>query len=86
MHLCSRALPSFPSLYNRENEHRLIDRIREIEHEKEEEAKRLQELIDLQKEKHKREIENLKSKEERLKMELKLTQNEAKRSRHQEKE
>ena len=70
----------------RENEQHLSERIREIEREKEEEAKRLQELIDLQKEKHNKEIEELKSNEERLKIDLKIIQNETRRQSHENRE
>lgn len=58
------------------------DRLREVEREKEDEAKRLQDLLDRQSEKHQREIEELKCSEERLKMELKLAHDEAKRRDH----
>ena len=64
-----------------ENEQRWSERLREVEREKEEEAKRQQELIDRQREEHLRMIEELKLSEERLKTELKLTQNENKRRR-----
>ena len=57
----------------------LRERLREMEREKEEEAKRLQELADRQWEKLEKDIHKLKCSEERLKTELKLTQDEAKR-------
>ena len=62
----------------RESEQRLSDRLREVEREKEEEAKRLQDLIDMQKERHRRELEGLRKSEERLKIELKFVLDEAK--------
>lgn len=51
--------------------------MREVEREKEEEAKHLQELMDVQKEKYKREIEELKLREDELKNELKIKVSEA---------
>ena len=66
----------------RENEQRLNDRLREVEREREDEAKRLQELLDRQSEKHRREVKELKCNEERLKMDLKLAHDEAKRRDH----
>ena len=68
----------------RENEQRLSERLREVERGKEEEAKRLQDLIDKQKERYQRDIEDMKSTEERLKKELKFTVDEAKRRNFQE--
>ena len=64
----------------RENEQRVTERVREVERQKEEEAKRLQELIDLQKERYQKEISNLRYSEERLKRELKFALDEAKRN------
>lgn len=55
------------------NEH-----LREVKREKEEEAKRLQELADADREKLEQKIEELKYNEERLRAELKITQDEAK--------
>lgn len=70
---------------SREDEQRLNERLREVEREKDEEAKRLQELIDMQEEKHQRELEGLRNSEDRLKRELKFAMDEAKKKNIQEK-
>lgn len=59
------------------------ERLREVEREKEEEVKRVQDLADAQREKLEREIEDRKYNEERLKDELKIAQDEAKWRRNQ---
>ena len=56
----------------------MCERLREVEREKKEEAKRLQELIDMQKEKYEKEIVDLRRSEEFLKRELKLVREELK--------
>ena len=79
------AVTTVPST-SRENEQRLNERLREVEHEREEEAKRLQELIDIERQRHQREIEELKHSEEKLRAELKLAHDEAKKRNHLERE
>ena len=64
--------------FARENEQCLSERLREVEREKEEEAKRLQELIDMQNERHFKELEDLRNSEDRLKRELRFAIDEAK--------
>ena len=71
--------------FARENEQRLSERLREVEREKEEEAKRLQELIDMQNERHCKELEDLRNSEDRLKRELRFAIDEAKQKKIQKK-
>ena len=76
--LCHTGLYYYVCFFARENEQCLSERLREVEREKEEEAKRLQELIDMQNERHFKELEDLRNSEDRLKRELRFAIDEAK--------